>query len=85
MVGPRCGVEVTLGRLEPGTQFRLAAQGADPKTYELLEHTPSASVVRRVIQEEQIEFVREDGTAVQFDARARPRDRWAPSTRVVVR
>ena len=78
------GREVTLGRLEPRTQFRLAAGEADPRIYELVAHAQSSSVVRRVADAEQVELV--DGDGEQLGARGfRPTERWAPETRVVVR
>lgn len=79
------GREVSLGALEPGTIFRLAGRSEHIGLYELLEHGPSSSVVRRVSHAEQIAFVRSDGTPIDFGAQTGPRDYWSPETRVVVR
>lgn len=79
------GREVSLGALEPGILFRLAGRSEHTGLYQVLEHGPTSSVVRRVSHAEQITFVRSDGTPLDFEAQTAPRDHWSPETRVVVR
>lgn len=83
-VGPLKAVH--LSSLEPGDVFCLAGDIAnDGRRYVLIAHAESSAVVRRVIQAEQIEFTRSDGTPVDFEARREQTERFAAATRVVVR
>lgn len=78
---------VELATLEPGDVFTLAGDVAndDVRRYQLVAHAESSSVVRQVIQAEQIEFTRSDGQPVDFFARGARTERFAATTRVVVR
>lgn len=78
---------VDLSTLEPGDVFTLAGDMSYDETrrYVLIAHAESSSVVRRVTLGEQIEFTRSDGTPVDFEARRSQTERFAASSRVVVR
>jgi hypothetical protein len=77
-------VTVELGGVVPGEIFLLAGFSEDFRTFELVEHTGSATLVREVRHTEQIEFTRADGTEVGFGATRRPSERFSSGTRVVV-
>ncbi len=75
-----------LRTLEPGQPFRIAGarpgRPTDAKTFLVVEHLPSATLVRETKAGEQIEFTRSDGTAVDFQARKSRSERWAGGTMV---